>query len=398
MNILFLTSRFPYPPYRGDKLKIYNLIRQLAPRHRISLVSFIASEGEEQWIPALREYCVDVETVLLPTRRSLANCAAGTMSQLPFQVSYFASRGMQRAVERRIGDGQFDIVHVHLIRMAQYAAGLAGKKRILDLTDAGSLYIRRFLETTRNPIHKQFLRTELRRLTAYESILEQFDRCLVCSDVDRDVLGRHAPRANIDLLYNGIDLSHFTADQSHDADPRRIICTGNMSYFPNIDGILYFVREIFPRILKEIADVRLYIVGQDPPRRIRRLAGDRVVVTGFVQDIKEYYLQSSIAIAPIRFGAGTLNKILEPMALGLPVVTTPIGVEGLPLADGRDILIARGEDEFAASVVRLLRDADLRRRIGERGRGIVRSLYDWKSVARSLENIYENVVSGRMKA
>jgi polysaccharide biosynthesis protein PslH len=392
MNILFLTSRFPYPPHRGDKLKIFNLIRQLSRRHSITLLSFISSREEVAYVEDLGRYCADIRTVYLPPWRSVWNCGMNALSPQPFQVAYFASRAMRRALAELLARKKFDLVHIHLIRMAQYAAvPIPGSIRVLDLTDAGSLYLQRFLRTTTHPLKKLFLREEHRRLQSYERILDQFDINLVCSDVDRNALLHHAPGASIGILSNGIDLDYFTSNNDVSQNPYRIIFTGNMLYYPNTDGIVHFANEVFPIIRARVPKAELYIVGQAPPARVRKLAGADIVVTGFVPDIKEYYLQSAVAIAPIRFGAGTLNKILEPMALGIPVVSTPIGVEGLPVSSGRDLLVAESTADFAQAVVRLLEDPDLRQRIADSGQSIVRKLYDWKVIAGQLESYYSQV-------
>jgi glycosyltransferase involved in cell wall biosynthesis len=289
---------------------------------------------------------------------------------------------------------RFDIVHVHLIRMAQYMKNRpSGTPCVLDLTDAGSLYLERFLKVKKQIIFKFLLKVELKRLKKYENILESFEKTLVCSDVDRKHLLQHAPKAKIDLLYNGIDLEYFTNTRIIIPEPYRIIFTGNMSYFPNTDGIQYFVKDIFPLIKNKIRGAQLYIVGKDPPAKIKKLAKDDIIVTGFVSDIKYYYEQSTVTIAPIRFGAGTLNKILEPMALGIPVVTTSLGVEGLPVQTQRDLMIANNETDFAGAVVQLLTDVELHTRISGNAKSLVRSLYGWEKITEQLQSYYKELIS-----
>lgn len=392
MKLLFLTSRFPYPPHRGDKLKIYNLIKQLSERHEITLMSFIQSKKELQYVPAMKEYCARIETVYLPPWRSWMSCIGKIFSNTPFQNAYFKSSRMSMLLNSVVSSGSFDIMHIHLIRMAQFCLDRdLSIPTILDLTDAGSLYLKRFRDTTSNPFYKLFLNEELRRISGYERHLENFDKSLVCSDVDRDALLHHAPKAKIDILFNGIDIEYYSNHQSTVSEPFRIICTGNMAYHPNADGVLYFVKKIFPLIEKQISEIELYIVGQSPPGKISRLSSARIRVTGFVPDIKEEYLKSSVAVAPIRFGAGTLNKVIEPMALGLPVVTTSLGIEGLPLKNEKDVLVADTPEEFANAVVRLLKDPHLRSMLSTNASTIIRSCYDWKVIAASLEHIYRNL-------
>ncbi len=164
-----------------------------------------------------------------------------------------------------------------------------------------------------------------------------------------------------------------------------------MRYYPNLDGVFYLVKEILPRIKDRISGVKLFIVGKDPPASVRRLASPDIVITGFVPDIKDYYLRSTVAVAPIRFGAGTLNKVLEPMALGIPVVASSIAVEGLPVKNDREVLIADTPAEFADAVVRLLRNRPLHECLAKNAMALVRSSYGWQTIAPELERYYEKV-------
>jgi polysaccharide biosynthesis protein PslH len=393
MNILFLTSRIPYPPYRGDKLRILNLIKQLSRRgHSITLRSFIASKREEAYIEPLREFCCDVKTVMLTPVQSVAQCAATIFSRDPFQIAYFRSARMDRLIEETLAAKHIDIVHVHLIRMAQYGLKINSHPRVLDLTDAGSLYLQRFFDVTKSPVKKIFLREELKRLSRYEHVWTEFEASLVCSEVDKRVLEQKSGGVEVGLLYNTIDISNFPYDPARAIEPNRIIFTGNMTYYPNEDGILYFVKEIFPKIVLRHPKAELYIVGQNPPRSIRDVAAHNIVVTGFVPDIKVEYSKSAVSVAPIRFGAGTLTKILEPMAMGIPIVATSMGAEGLPVKHGRDILIADTPDEYAEAVVRLLNNTQLQHTLGSSAAAMVRSTYSSETIAGSLEKTYQDVM------
>lgn len=395
VRILVLTSRLPYPPYRGDKLKIYNLIRQLSRNHEITLLSFIQDRSEERWIPELKRYCRKVEVVHLPAAASLWNCVKAIPKKIPFQVAYFESQEMVRKLGEIEASVRPDILHTHLIRMARYTAGLPRSGRVLDLTDAVSLYLERFMKTERNPVKRTALRIEFGRMLRFEPVIARFDRALVCSSVDREALNRNVPDARISIMENGVDLDQFGGPGGGGtAEPYRIIYTGNMSYYPNADGAQFLVKEILPAIKKVVPEATVYLVGQNPPRSVRALAGDGVVVTGFVPDIRAEYLKSAVAVSPVRFGAGTLNKILEPIALGIPVVTTSTGVAGLGLNPGEDILVADDSEGFARHVAALLTNPPLRASLTAGATEKVRSRFGWDQIARTLENVYEEVGHG----
>ncbi len=394
MRILFLTSRLPYPPYRGDKLKICNLIRQLSARHEIFLLSFIQARAEQKDICHIQKLCRSVHVVYLPTWRSLLNCMLNLWGNTPFQVAYFRSEKMTRALARLLDETKPDVLHTHLIRMAQYASDHQAVPRILDMTDAVSLYLERFRKIERNPVKRWALGAELRRMMKYDSVIPKFEAGLVCSEVDRQYLKRREPGANMQLLENGVDLEQFLADcKSYETDSRRVIFTGNMAYFPNMDAALYLAKEIFPIIEKAVPGATLHLVGQRPPRSLRALASEKVQVSGFVSDIRAEYLKSAVAVSPVRFGAGTLNKVLEPLALGIPVVSTSIGFEGLELKDGEDILVADDPREFAERVIRLLTDRTLRQRLAASGQKKVRDRFGWDKIATSLEEVYRAVAN-----
>jgi len=320
MKILIVTPRVPYPPYRGDKIHMFNVLKRLSVRHEIHLVCFAQTPADEENLKQLQPFCRSVEGVKLPLWRSLLRCLAGLFSREPLQVHYFRSARMHAAIAQKCREHRFDVVHTHIIRAAQYTAALPHAFRAIDVTDAVSLYLKRFLSQEKNWLKRMVLKVEAERIKTYENILEDFDACFVCSDTDAEELRKYAPAANIEILPNGVDMEYFHP-QSHIAyDPHRIIFTGNLSYYPNADAVLYFTREIFPLIKAEVPLAQLYLVGQSPPRKIQELACEEVVVTGFVEDIREYYSRSAVMVSPIRFGAGTLNKVLESLAMGVPVV------------------------------------------------------------------------------
>ncbi len=372
---------------------MYNTIKILSRRHSISLLSFIQQESEREHIPALAQYCRTLQVVLLPPSRSYLNCLLNVPSSVPFQVAYFYSSEMRGRFKEMLAAERFDLVHAYLIRMAHYVVENArAVPTVLDLTDSISLYLKTFLDTTRNPLKKFLLFVEWSRMRAYERVLARFDRCLVCSALDKKALEEAVPEARLDIIPNGVDLSYLRPSTVA-PDPHSIIYTGNMSYFPNTDGILYFYHEIFPYVKERVPDVKLYVVGQRPPGKVRDLARDsNVIVTGLVEDIRSYYLRSAVAICPIRFGAGTPFKVIESLALGVPVVSTAQGCAGLGVQGGRDILIADQPEEFAARVVELMENGALRNTLSANGREFVEREHDWEDIISRLEDIYGEVL------
>ncbi len=395
MKILFLTSRLPYPPFRGDKLKIWNLISELSKRHEVFLLAIIQHKSDRRWVAELRKVCQEVETVRLTSVRSVFQCLLALPRKIPFQVAYFQSNEVRIRLMEMLQRIKPDILHTHLIRMADYTADIDSVPKILDMTDAVSLYLSRFKQALKNPLLKALVGMELNRISKYEQTIARFDRGLVCSEADKLFLEKRVPSANVSLLYNGVDLTNLTPDATVTQVPFRIVFTGNMDYYPNADAASYFVKEIFPIIKLKYSTAEFYIVGQNPPRRVRALESKDVIVTGFVDDIRREYLKSAVAVSPVRFGAGTLNKVLEPLALGVPVVTTSIGIEGLHMTNSKEILIADSAVDFAAAVCAVLGDPLYGIRMADAAKEKIRNRLSWTQIAMDLERIYREVTTQR---
>ncbi|MSQ46647.1 MAG: glycosyltransferase [Ignavibacteria bacterium] len=390
MKILFITSRIPYPLFRGDKLRVYNLIRNLSKSNEIILLSFVENKSEYELQNELAKYCTRIELIYLPVWKSVINSVLGFFSKLPIQVKYYNSKKMNTLVQNVIQEEKPDLIHTHLIRMAPYTFDIDHQKKVIDLTDAVSLYLKRFQKLTKNPFLKLFLLIEKNRMYKYEKIIQKYDRAFVCSEIDKEYLLSRNPKLKINLVYNGIELENYKT-KKHIKRLNSIIFTGNMSYYPNSDAVEYFVKEIFPQILLKVPSAKFYIVGQNPSSKIIKMKSQNIIVTGFVKDICSEYLKSDIAVSPIRYGAGTLTKILESTSLGIPVIATPIGSLGLNLQHNKEILIANSKEEFADYVVKLLNSKKERERIGNNGKKKVRDLYGLGKITNDLNKIYSQL-------
>jgi len=300
---------------------------------------------------------------------------------------------MKKTIDSLLLTEKYDLVHVHLIRMLEYVRGHLHIQRVVDLTDAGSLYLSRFIQQESSIFKKIILNIELNRLREYEKNIRSVQNNLVCSEKDKSVLLNSIPDANIRVIHNGIDLTQIVDSYVSDPGNKRIIFTGNLTYFPNIDAIEYFTNEIFPKILKEELGATFYIVGQNPPSIIRKLISKNIFVTGFVKNILDEYLKSSVAVAPIRFGAGSQFKILEALAIGIPVVTTSITAEGINSVDNNEVLVANNPDDFAAAVITLFRDQKLRNVLSMNGKKMIREKYSMEVIGRELNDFYVNIAS-----
>lgn len=395
MKILIVTPRIPYPPYRGDKLKIYNLIKYLSKNHSVSLLTFY--ENEEQLEGDFREV-EKITRSAFAVRRTLAesvlSVGKGIFSRLPFQVLFYQSAAFGEKLREITADCSYDVIYFHLIRTTQYLKYVEGKStvKVQDFTDAVSMYLSRYLSAEKNPVKKLGIGEEARRIEVYEKEAQPFDAIYVCSEKDRDYLSGRYNGKKISLLMNGVNLETFSPI-SIPYELNRIIFTGNMPYFANSDAAVYFVKEIFPLVLKEIPDAKFYIVGQKPPQQVKALGSSNVIVTGFVEDIRAEYCKSAVNIAPIRFGAGTLNKVIESLALGIPVVSTSMAISGLPSEIKEKIPAGDSPEQFARLVVDVLRNREKYAIESQHLSAIIRDRLSWDAILSGFEKELEALVA-----
>ena len=389
MRILALTPRLPYPPVGGDKLRAYEFIARLARRNEVVLLSFVESAGEAAQARELvrRHPSVSVETVVLEPWRSRLHALAGVFSREPLQVHYYRSGRMRRLVERQLAQGRCDAAYVHLLRMAQYVEHAAQLRRVLDITDAVSLLYGRARAMRRDHFRAVFA-LEVARLRGYETrLVRAFDATAVISDVDRDVLAANgAPKERMALINNGVDRAFF-APRAAEFDRHRAVFVGNLSSFANSDAALFMLREVFPAVRAELADAALDVVGVQPPPAVRAFHGaDGVNVTGAVDDVRPWVERAAVSLCPVRVAGGVQNKILESLALGVPVVTSLEGFEGVGARGEEDgVVVADGPAELARACVALMRDPARRGELGRRGAAFIARHYDWDRQVALLE-------------
>jgi len=389
VRILALTPRLPYPPVGGDKLRAYEFIARLAKRHQVALLSFVESAAEQDQGRALarRHPSISVETVVLEPWRSRLRALAGVLTREPLQVHYYRSSRMRRLVAQRLVQERFDAVYVHLLRMAQYVERETDVRRVLDITDAVSLLYAR-ARAMRRDLFRAVFAVEVARLRGYETrLVRAFEVTAVISDVDRDVLAVNgAPKERMALVNTGVDRAFF-APRAREFDPHRLVFVGNLSSFANSDAALFMLREVFPAVRAEIGDAVLDVVGLQPPPAVLAFHGSNGVnVTGAVDDVRPYVERAAVSLCPVRVAGGVQNKILESLALGVPVVTSPEGFEGLGARGEEDgVVVAEGPHELARACVALLRDPARRSDLGRAGTAFIGRHYDWDRQVAVLE-------------
>ncbi|MBC7226513.1 MAG: glycosyltransferase [Thermoflexales bacterium] len=396
MHILLLTQVLPYPPDSGPKIKTYHVLRYLAQRHSVHLVSFIRSDAELAHIPFLRQYCQDVRTV--PIRRSRPRDGLAFARSLtdgrPFLVVRDDDPRMHRAVAGVMDRVPIDAVHADQLTMAQYALPLEGVYRVLDAHNAVWTIFYQLARHTPFGPRRWALDLEWRKLKRYEGeIGRRFDAVTAVSEEDRDALVEaDCPPSRITVIPIAVDTGE-TGPVERAPGARGILHIGTMYWPPNIEGVLWFARRVYPLIRERVPDAPFFVVGARPPAEICALEAEipGIRVTGYVEDPTPYIRESGVFIVPLRTGSGMRVKILTAWAWGIPVVSTSVGCAGIPVHPGTDILVADGEAEFAAAVLRVLEDRETAARLAAAGRQYVEEQFDWRVVCRKLDQVYERV-------
>ena len=405
MRVLLLTQILPYPPDSGPRVKTYNLIQHLARHHEITLVSLVRSDEEAARAEALRGLCADVHTVRLARSRlrDAYHLARSFRDQSSFIIARDECLQLRHLLTDLTRHKHFDIVHADQLNMAQFALDLPCGARVLDQHNAVWTIVQRMAQ--RYPVGPQrlFLEYEAQRLRRYEAnICRRFDAVLTVSEPDRWALevaaeaeGIRYPDGLFDVVPIAVDTDQLQVVPRAGEAPN-ILSMATMFWPPNVDGVLWFAREIYPLIKAKLPQASFTIVGARPPASVRRLAeqDNSIAVTGYVDDPQPYLASSAALIVPVRAGGGIRVKILEALARGIPVVSTTVGYEGIDVTPGDHLLVGDTPETFAAELMRLLESPALGRALAAAGRDLVERSYDWRVVNCRVDELYNRLHTG----
>jgi sugar transferase (PEP-CTERM/EpsH1 system associated) len=395
MRILWLSTNLLLPLDKGGKLRTWHLMRHLAERHSITYLSFADPDQSEEDHRGMSEVCSELVTIPRRERskeglRFYAAVARHLLDPVPYAVAQYRSRAYRRAVRAALARTRYDRIVCDFLVPAINLPRRLPSPAVLFTHNVEAEIWRRHAETETNWLRKRLYRQQWARMRRFEGrMMGRFDRVLAVSDVDRETLQRLYPLdapAPVSVIPTGVDTTYFAPAPMDPAGKPRIVFTGSMDWLPNVDGVLYFSREILPLIREAEPNVVFTIVGRSPAPAVRRLAEEHgIEVTGRVDDVRPYLAASAVNVVPLRIGGGTRLKIFEAMAAGRAVVSTSIGAEGLPTENGRHLLLADDPATFARSVVTLLREPRVRQAMESEARAFVTTRYDWAVAATHLE-------------
>jgi len=401
MDLLLISRCPPFPLYRGDRLIPHHVARELAARgHTLDLLAFYQEPSDPADLPQYERLFRSVKLIPEPKRSKLSLWQRARQPALRFPETAVGSwsPAMWEAIQEARAAHTYDVAHlfggVHVYEFWQLVKDLPN---VVVPYESYALWLER--AALEKPLATRWIHRLQHRLARnFESwMFEPYDRTVLLTDLDARAVQALNPCTRTSVIPNGVDLAFFEP-VAREPEEAALLFIGNYDYAPNLDAAVRLARDIFPRVKQVEPQARLYLVGGGAPRSLRALAGGDIVITGHVPDTRTYLAMAAVFISPLRLGAGIKNKVLEAMAMRVPVVASPLSCDGIPVQHGQQVLLGETDEELAAAAVRVLADARLRAHLRERARRLVEEQFTWARVAEHYEALYKQVIAERKAA
>jgi sugar transferase (PEP-CTERM/EpsH1 system associated) len=394
-NLLLLIHRMPYPPNKGDKIRSYHLLKHLAQRYRVHLGTFVDDADDWQHVPRVQALCASSHFAPLNPKLARLRSLGALLANRSLSLDYYRDAGLHAWTAATMREHRIGRILVFSSAMAQYAQAWPAARRVIDFCDVDSDKWRQYAEKKSWPM-SQLYAHEARQLLAYErKIARECDASLFVSQPEAALFRQLAPESapRIGFFNNGVDTEYFAPDAQapnpYRAGQKVIAFAGAMDYWPNIDAVQWFAKEILPAVLAAEPAAAFYVVGARPSAAVQQLAAlPNVFVTGTVPDVRPYVAHAALSVAPLRIARGIQNKVLEAMSLAKTVIVSPQALEGIEAEPGRELILAGDAQQFAAAVLQALAQPDPA--IGAAARRKVESRYGWAANLAQVDALLEN--------
>jgi len=399
MKILFIARTCPYPANDGERIRVYNIIKNMS-HHDVTLVYRSMTPADKEGIHELNKYCKHVYPAYIPSPNSgfqkLKWILPFVFSKYPIGLSTVYFKEVQKIIQDSCEREDFDIIQIEHSSLTIYLDFLRIKnmpKTVLTMHNVDYVRNDRVIENLSFGVDKLYQIFNQMKFKQWEiESLKRYDHVIAMSEVDKQIMLNDAPELDVSIVPNGVDTKAVSFDvstrlKSHN---KKIVFVASMDSEANHDGAMYFIDHVFPLIKQESPDVELYVVGRSPRKELLNKSNDTgIIVTGMVDSVYDYYREAAVSIVPLRSGGGTRLKIFESMAIGVPVVSTTVGAEGINVSSGEDILLADNPENFASAVLELLKNDVLYAGIVKRARSRMLEEYDWGVIAKQHDLVYE---------
>jgi glycosyltransferase involved in cell wall biosynthesis len=398
LKILFLSQPFLYPLDTGGKIRTAKLLEQLTKVFDITLISNFDPSKDKPHLDRMTGLCrqyhpVPWSPIKKYSLRFYWRLLTRMFSRYPIAVLNDYSKEIEQAIFRLLGKERFDLLICDFLQPSYNLRKVKGFPMLLFQHNVELVIPRRHFEVATNPILKCFWWLQWRKMERYErEMCRRFDGTIAVSETDKALLEGKLGARNVFSVPTGVDCDYFSPSQEIQ-EKNSLVFTGSMDWLPNEDAILFFARDILPLIKKDVPDVRLTVVGRNPSRGLLHETKKypEIEIVGWVNDVRPYIARHSVYIIPLRIGGGTRIKAYEAMAMGKAIVSTRIGVEGLPVQDGRNVILADAAEEFAQATVRLLQDSEVRNRLERNARAFVQTDVSWQRVSHVFADICRKI-------
>ena len=398
-NLLLLVHRIPYPPNKGDKIRSYHLLKHLTQHYRVHLGTFVDDEDDWQHVPKIQEMCASSHFAKLNPLTARVRSLTALLTNHTLSLDYYRDRGLQAWVRDLMDKQDISRILIFSSPMAQYVTDYSKARRVADFCDVDSDKWRQYAEKKTWPMSWLYAH-EARQLLRYErKIASEFDATLFVSQPEADLFRTLAPESatKIGFFNNGVDTDYFSPSHGYQSPYPEgkpvIVFAGAMDYWPNIDAVQWFAKDIFPAVQAKHSDALFYIVGARPAAEVKQLESlPGITVTGTVPDIRPYVACATLSVAPLRVARGIQNKVLEAMSMGKTVVVSEPALEGIHAVPGKDVILADGAPEFAEAVSKALAHPDASIGINAREKAVL--IYGWASNLTRVESILEANTDG----
>jgi len=393
MNILYVCHRFPFPPKRGGKIRPFNMIRHLsASGHQVTVCSLARSPDEAEEGRGIAPHCADFEMAQVSDAVQTLRMVVRLPLSTPSSMGYFYSPTLAQRVRRRLGEQKWDLIFVHCSSVAQYVEHITDVPKILDFGDMDSQKWLEYANYKPFPLSLGYRFEGAKMLAAEKRLAGRFDLCTATTRAEWETLDSYGTGVASDWFPNGVDADFFCpSGEPYDADTISFI--GRMDYYPNQECMARFCEQIWPLLKARRPDMKLLIVGADPSPEMRKL-GDLpgVTVTGSVPDVRPFIRRSALMVAPLNIARGTQNKILEAMAMGVPVVTSTIAAGGVDAESVQHFLVADTPEEYALAILQIVENPQERERLSSAGRQRMLSHHAWPHSMERLDRIIDRCI------